>query len=90
MKNEANQDKAIKQAFAAGRDAIIKSLGKDFTQEQALDVALLMVHALVTENETLNRSMSQHNTKVFCTQLLKLVAMTQTNTESNSNCGRFM
>ena len=95
MNNQTNQtnqtnQKVIKQAYGAGRDAIIKTLGKGRTQEDEINVVMLMAHALLTSNQTLDLTLSEHNTKEFLKALLVLVRSTQSNTESGSHCGRLM
>lgn len=89
MNNQTNQ-KAIKQAYSAGRDAIVKSLGKGRTQEDEINVVMLMAHALLTSNQALDLTLSEHNTKEFLKALLALVRATQSNTDSGSDCGRLM
>lgn len=86
-KTEIEQTRA---AYIAGRDAIIKQLGKDAPMDEIIDVVLLLAHSLLTGGETLGLSFSEHNRQVFCDRLKELVELSQRNVKANDFCGRLM
>lgn len=91
MKNEiTKQDQNTKAAYGAGRDAIIKQLGKDASKEQVIDVVMLLAHSLLTHGEKLDLNISTHNAAVFCDRLKQLIETTQKNIHSKSYAGRLM
>jgi hypothetical protein len=91
MKNEIKkQDQQTKSAYVAGRDAIVKQLGKDAPREQVLDVVMLLAHNLLTHGEQLDLNLSSHNAGVFCDRLKQLIETTQKNIPSKNYAGRLM
>ncbi len=80
---------SIDSAYVAGRDAIVKKLGKNASREDVLDVIQLMAHSALTENKTLGLPLANHNITVFCETLRAMVERTQGG-NSSSYGGRLM
>jgi len=91
MKDEIKkQDKQMKAACFAGLDAVVKRFGKNTSQEQMLDVVMLMAHNLLTHGEQLDLNLSTHNGSVFCDRLKQLIESTQKDVTENGYAGRLM
>jgi len=77
-------------AYIAARDALVKELGKEGTNERFLDVVLLMAYQLLTDGGALARAVANHNAEFFCDQLKNLVESSQKDVKASSYCGRLM
>ena len=84
------EDKLIKQAYLAGGNAIVKSLGSAVTDDQIAHVVLHLVHSVLTANESLSIEVSRHNCSTFCDWLKELIETTQKDIHSNEHLGRLM
>lgn len=84
------QDQQMKAACFAGLDAVVKRFGKNASQEQMLDVVILMAHNLLTHGERLDINLSAHNGSVFCDRLKQLIELTQKDIAENGSVGRLM
>ncbi len=90
MKNELEKQQAqTKAAYIAGRDAIVKKLGKDASNERVLSVVELMAHLLLTDNYTLTTALALHNLEFFNKQLTDMIEESQKDV-SAKDCGLLM
>ncbi len=90
MKNELEKQRAQdKSAFIAGRDAIVKRLGKDATNERVLDIIMLMAHLLLTDNYQHPPALALHNLEFFNRQLTDMIKESQKDIKAK-DCGILM
>ncbi len=90
MKNELERQTDLKQAaYISARNAIVKKLGKDVSNEAVLDVIMLMAHLVLTDNYTLPAAIALHNTEFFSVELKNLVSESQKDIKPTT-CGRMM
>ncbi|MFZ2171446.1 MAG: hypothetical protein WAW61_17630 [Methylococcaceae bacterium] len=82
-------NKQKKAAYLAGRDAIVKRLGKNATNEMVMDVIELLVHLAVTDGYKHNVSLSMHNLEVFNKNLSELIQESQKNIKTK-DCSLLM
>ena len=90
IEENTQRNELIKNAFVAGRDAIIETLGGHHVPHEAvLDVVQLMAHSLLTDSETLGLAVALHNAELFSDVLKKMIETTQANVEAGY-AGRLM
>lgn len=89
MNELEKQNKQKKAAYIAGRDAIVRRLGKDATHETMMQVIELMVHLAITDCYKHNVSLSLHNLEVFTKNVTDLVLESQKDVKA-SDCGALM
>ncbi|MDO9104822.1 MAG: hypothetical protein Q7U57_07655 [Methylovulum sp.] len=91
MSNLTNKEiEHTRAAYIAGRDAIIKQLGKDAPMEDIADVVLLMAHSVLTGYEQLDARSALHNADTFHKRLRLVIEDSQKNVTNNSYAGRLM
>jgi|GEM_PF-1417159 len=91
MNNESKKEREqTRAAYIAGRDAIIKQLGKDMSHEDLAGVVLLMAHSVLTVSCQLDVKSSMHNADTFCNRLKILMEESQKNVINGNYVGRLM
>ena len=87
---ELQRNELLRNAFTAGRDAIVQALGShDIPKESLLDVMTLMLHNILTDGGTLDKRVSLHNAECFSELLKKMIESSQQNIQ-NAYAGRLM
>lgn len=90
MKNELEKRNAhTKSAYVAGRDAIVKKLGSDATNERVLDVIMLMLHLVLTDNYQHPPALALHNLEFVNKQLKDMIIESQKDIKAK-DCGILM
>ncbi|MEC4747797.1 hypothetical protein [Methylomicrobium sp. Wu6] len=75
--NETERKRLLHNAYIAGRDAIVDSLGNNLNDDLLADVIMLMAYQVLSQGGKSEFERAAHNTAVFCEQLLLIVESTQ-------------
>ncbi|MDD5268408.1 MAG: hypothetical protein PHO08_14985 [Methylococcales bacterium] len=77
------QNANIEAACMLAKYAIVKKLGKFNTIETQLHVMTVILHGMITMNQTLSLELSKQTAKAFCDRLNALIIKTQAAESSN-------
>lgn len=91
MTNESNNEiEQTRAAYMAGRDAIVKKLGKNASMDDLAEVVLLLAHSILTGFEQLDLNASVQNADIFNARLKLTIEDTQKNVAPSGYVGRLM